>query len=284
MRRFASAVILLALAALPSPATANPGLEDWSKPPRAARGEPRIYGGPAAGCIAGAIRLPDDGPGFQAIRISRNRHWGHPQTIRYMVELGARLERFGLPPVYVGDMSQPRGGPMKFGHASHQTGLDVDIWFNLLPKPPLSPSQRENPPLPSLVTAEQDSIDEKNWDNSHIDLLRLAAQPRQVDRIFVHWQIKRRLCQTVKGDRRWLAKIRAWYGHAEHFHVRLACPTDSPACLPQAPLPGNDGCGEELDYWLTEVADRVRGQRPAEQAGPPRPKMPAHCATVLRAP
>jgi murein endopeptidase len=27
----------------------------------------------------------------------------------------------------IGDMSQPRDGPMLYGHSSHQIGLDVDI-------------------------------------------------------------------------------------------------------------------------------------------------------------
>src|SRR5690606_13690260 len=112
-------------------------------------------------------------------------------------ELGARLERAGLPPVYVGDMSQPRGGPMSSGHASHQTGLDIDIWFNLLPKPRLDPKDRENPVLPSLVTADQEAIDDNVFDRRHVDLLRMAAEAKQVDRIFVHWQIKKRLCDSA---------------------------------------------------------------------------------------
>jgi hypothetical protein len=31
--------------------------------------------------------------------------------------------------LYIGDISQPRGGPMTSGHASHQIGLDADIWM-----------------------------------------------------------------------------------------------------------------------------------------------------------
>jgi len=276
-----AAALLLAAPAL----AANPGLEDWSKPPRGARGEPRVYGGPAAGCIAGAVELPADGVGYQTIRNSRNRHWAHPQTVRYLTELGQKLERAGFPNVYIGDMSQPRGGPMSYGHASHQTGLDADVWFSLLPKPALAPKDRENVPLPSLVTADQTAIDRRNFDPRHIELLKLAAEDRRVDRIFVHWQIKKLLCQSVKGDRRWLHKVRAWWGHEEHFHVRLSCPTDSPACLPQAPLANNDGCGEELHWWLTVAQEQVRAKPPSTaQSGPPKPQLPAHCATVYRSP
>jgi len=281
-RRPAAACILLAICAFP--AFANPGAEDWSKPPRPSREQPQVFGGPAAGCIAGAVPLAPDGVGYQAIRLSRNRHWAHPLTVRYMTELGAHLERAGLPPVYVGDMSQPRGGPMSFGHSSHQTGLDVDIWFSLLPKPRLNPKDRENPPLPSLVTADQGAIDESVFDRRHVDLLRMAAEPAQVDRIFVHWQIKKRLCESASGDRRWLAKIRPLYGHREHFHVRLACPADSPACVPQAPAPGGDGCGEELDWWLTVAAEKVRGSAPSERGELLRPKLPEQCGRVYRSP
>ena len=282
--RLIAPILATALLAAAPFAFANPGQEDWSKPSGPARGEPRIYGGPAAGCIVGAVPLAADGVGYQTIRNSRNRHWAHPQTVRYMTELGQKLNRAGFPDIYIGDMSQPRGGPMAFGHASHQTGLDVDIWFSLLPKPALTPTQREQVPLPWLVTADQTAIDRKNFDSRHVDLLRLAAEDRRVDRIFVHWQIKKQLCQSVKGDRRWLNKIRAWWGHMEHFHVRLSCPSDSPACLPQAALPNNDGCGEELNWWLTVAQEQVRGQKPSEQSGPPRPQMPAHCATVYRQP
>ena len=274
----------LALAIFAFPAFANPGNENWSKPPRPSRGPALVFGGPASGCIAGAVPLAPDGVGYQAIRVSRNRHWAHPLTVRYMTELGARLERAGLPPVYVGDMSQPRGGPMAFGHSSHQTGLDIDIWFNLLPKPRLDPKDRETPQLPSLVTADQDAIDESVFDRRHIDLLRMAAEGKRVDRIFVHWQIKKRLCDVATGDRRWLSKIRPWYGHKEHFHVRLSCPDDSPDCVPQAPVPGGDGCGEELDWWLTVAAEKVRGRVPSERSEPLQPKLPAQCAKVYRSP
>ncbi len=281
-RRPAAACILLAASIFP--ASANPGLENWSKPPRPTHSAPRVIGSPAAGCVAGAVPLAPDGPGYQAIRVSRNRHWAHPLTVRYMSELGTRIERAGMPPVYVGDMSQPRGGPMSFGHASHQTGLDIDIWFNLLPKPRLHPNERENPVLPSLVTSDQEAIDESNFSPAHVELLRMAAEPARVDRIFVHWQIKKRLCEIVPRPRPWLAKIRAWYGHMEHFHVRLSCPADSPDCVPQATVGNDDGCGKDIDWWLTVAQDRVRGRSPSERTTPLRPKMPEQCGAVYRSP
>ncbi len=256
----------------------------WSEVQRPTHGGTHIYGGYAAGCIAGAAALPLDGDGYQAVRVSRNRFYGHPAMIRFVQELGSKISRAGLPPLYIGDMGQPRGGPLAYGHASHQIGLDVDIWASLLPKAKLSPAQREDVPLPDMVTADQTRIDEKHWDRRYVDVLRMAAEAKEVERIFVHWQIKKRLCDTVKGDRRWLSKIRAWYGHTEHFHVRLFCPTNSPECVAQAPLPATDGCGEELAWWLTVVQKQVSGKPAPEQTESPRPKLPEQCYKVLSAP
>jgi penicillin-insensitive murein endopeptidase len=276
------AAALLALLALP--AVGKPLTNAWSAVRLPTHGGTQIYGGYAAGCIAGAARLPLDGEGYQVVRVSRNRYWGHPAMVNFVQQLGVKVSRAGLPPLYVGDMGQPRGGPMSYGHASHQIGLDVDIWASLLPKPPLAASQREDVPLPELVNASQTAIDAKNWDPRYVDVLRMAAEAKEVERIFVHWQIKKRLCDTVKGDRRWLSKIRAWYGHTEHFHVRLACPADSPNCVHQAPLPANDGCGEELHWWLTVVQAQVSGRPQAEQTESPRPKLPEQCNRVLTSP
>jgi penicillin-insensitive murein DD-endopeptidase len=35
--------------------------------------------------------------------------------------------------------------------------------------------------------------------------------------------------------------------------MRIACPKDDAACRPQAPLPDDDGCGQELTQWLASV-------------------------------
>lgn len=269
------------------PDAAAQAAEGWAKPTRPTPGPARVHGGPAAGCISGAVALPLDGVGYQVIRVSRNRFWGHPVTVRFVQSLGRSLQQLGLPPIYIGDMAQPRGGPMSFGHASHQNGLDVDIWFSLAPKPPLAPSERENPPLPSLVKDDQLTIDTVRWSPGHAAMLRAAATAPGVDRIFVHWVIKQQLCDTVKGDRSWLNKIRPWWGHSEHFHVRMSCPADSPGCKGQAPNPPGDGCyGEELDWWFKQAAPIDRLARPPatpkpHSPKPPSPRLPAQCSQVL---
>ncbi|HVA11836.1 MAG TPA: penicillin-insensitive murein endopeptidase [Stellaceae bacterium] len=258
-RGFCLAAIWLAAAAA---AHASP----WSDQQTPSPGPARSIGKTAAGCLAGAEALPLDGPGFQAIRLSRSRYFGHPETVSFIEALGRAAAAASLAPLYVGDMSQPRGGPMPNGHASHQSGIDVDIWFNLDPKPVLAPAAREDVPLPSMLTADGKAIDPAHFDRRQVTLLRLAASDPLVDRMFVNPAIKRALCRGVdgaaEGDRSWLHRIRPWYGHEAHFHVRLRCPADSPDCVTQAPVPPGDGCDASLAWWF--------------EPHPPTPATPAH--------
>lgn len=275
---------VLALAAVALGAAGGAQAKDWHEIPSPSAGPARVFGGPAAGCIAGAARLPTDGPGFQAIRVQRNRHYGHPDVVAFVQRLGGNSLGAGLEPFYVGDMAQPRGGPMNSGHGSHQTGLDVDIWFNLDPKPMLVAAERTDPPLPSMVRADQKSVSPAFGANQ-VALLKLAATDARVDRIFVHWTIKRALCERVAApERDWLRRVRPWYGHMEHFHVRLSCPADSPQCAGQAAVPPGDGCDSTLAWWFDQHANRVTAPAPppATAAKPPRPKLPAQCTALLR--
>ena len=103
------------------------------------------FGSYSKGCLAGAEQLPETGPTWQAMRLSRNRNWAHPETIDYVQDLSRKAAQLpGWNGLYVGDMSQPRGGPMTSGHASHQVGLDADIWLRPATDMNLSRSAREN--------------------------------------------------------------------------------------------------------------------------------------------
>ena len=95
--------------------------------------EARSIGAYSRGCLAGAVAMPVDGPAWQVMRLTRNRNWGHPELIAFLERLATAGKRVGWPGLLVGDMSQPRGGPMITGHASHQIGLDADIWFEPMP-------------------------------------------------------------------------------------------------------------------------------------------------------
>ena len=52
-------------------------------------------------------------------------------------------EAAGLPTLYMNDISRPHGGPMAGLHASHQVGLDADVWLDVSPKPELTPAARD---------------------------------------------------------------------------------------------------------------------------------------------
>jgi len=274
-RTFGLAVALL-LVAVPARPSA------WSDQTVPSSGPADSIGKPAAGCLAGAARLPFDGPGYQVIRISRDRYFGNPETVRFVQDLARKSKAAGLADFYVGDLSLPRGGPMPNGHASHETGIDVDIWDNLEPKPLLLPPDRENVPLPSMLTANGKALDLTRFSARQVTLLRLAATDPRVDRIFVSPVIKRALCQgefsAAVGDRSWLHRLRPWYGHDDHFHVRLACPAGSTDCVRQAPVPAGDGCDASLAWWF-----QPRPQ-PQPQAAPPprRPILPAACQKLIQ--
>jgi penicillin-insensitive murein DD-endopeptidase len=256
--------------------------QEWGQVATPTSGPSQSIGFYSAGCLQGAQALPFDGPGYEAIRISRNRYWGQPVTIDFIMHLGDQTRAAGQAPLLIGDIGQPRGGPMSFGHASHQMGLDVDIWFERQPGPRRPPAERENPKLRSLVRADDGGIDEAVFADQHVMLLHLAATAPGVDRIFVNKWIKQRLCQTVTGNRAWLNKLVVWVGHDEHFHVRLHCPPGNPQCQPQAGYYADDGCGEPLDLWFTRPP--VRLPPPDTPQAPYRPKLPVACSAVLKAP
>lgn len=236
-------------------------------------GPSRSIGAPANGCLAGARALPFDGRGYSVVRTSRQRYYGHAALLDYVQHLGERVAAAGLGIVLVGDLSQARGGRMPYGHGSHQNGLDVDVWFQAAPRPPFSPFDTLRDPgvQPSLLNPGQGGLSPSLWNGSQTALLRLAAEAPALDRIFVNPTIKRELCRSAPGA--WLHKLRPWYGHDDHFHARLACPGDSPACQPQAPVPAGDGCGTELDWWF-------QPHKPEHKPPAAPVRVPAECETL----
>ena len=253
-----------------------------------APGPARSIGSYTKGCVAGATALPADGPNWQVMRPSRNRAWGHPVMIAFLERLAAEAAgTAGWPGLLVGDIGQPRGGPMLTGHASHQIGIDADIWLTPMPDRRLSAAERDEMPATNLVLESGDDVDPKVWRPEHRQLLEAAARDADVARIFVNPAIKRALCRdtgrdTGRGagsDRDWLRRVRPWWGHNYHFHVRLSCPRGDRECHDQPAPPAGDGCGAELDWWFTPEAKHPK-------PGPPeRPllvsDLPAACAALV---
>ena len=251
--------------------------------PSKQRAEP--FSSYAKGCVAGAVQLAETGPTWQAMRLSRNRNWGHPEMIDYLKTLSAKAaQQPGWRGLYIGDISQPRGGPMLSGHASHQMGLDADIWMLPANDLALSVTDRENISSISMRRANGAYTNDK-WTRQHHEILKAAAQDPRVARIFVFAGAKVQMCKDEKGDRAWLRKIRPWYGHHYHFHVRLSCPEGAWGCENQAPPPAGDGC-EDAEVWVKNI---LNPPKPDPNAPKPKPKppltlarLPNQCAAVLQ--
>jgi penicillin-insensitive murein endopeptidase len=237
----------------------------------------------AKGCLAGAQALPINGKTWQVMRLSRNRNWAHPDMIKLLERLSDKVhEVAGWPGLLVGDLSQPRGGPMLTGHASHQVGLDADIWLTPMPGRELSHVEREEMSATMMVRPDRLDIDPKVWTPSHLLVIRAAAQEPQVERIFVNAAIKKAVCREASGDRSWLGKLRPTYGHNYHFHIRLSCPAGEGECRKQDPVPAGDGCDSTLDWWFTDAAlhPKPTPEKPPLTVA----ELPASCRAVLGAP
>ncbi len=254
--------------------------------------DPAPIGRYSQGCIGGAIQLAETGPTWQAMRLFRNRNWGHQVLIDFIVDLSGKAAAFGWNGLYIGDMSQPRGGPMTSGHTSHQIGLDVDIWMRPPGRLDLSREEREEINSISVRTEDQTSVNE-NWTDTHMQVLKAAASDPRVDRILVSAAVKAEMCKHAGEDRKWLARIRPWYKHNYHFHVRLKCPAGADYCLPQRPtveeLSGSGvGCGKALEWWVTDYPKSLKDPKPAAAPSPVRSgpsllmsDLPGACGKIL---
>ncbi len=256
-----------------------------------------VIGAYAKGCLAGGVELAETGPTWQAMRLSRNRNWGHPDLIAFVQRLSqSAVTKAGWPGIYVGDMSQPRGGPMTSGHQSHQSGLDVDIWMLRPDRLNLTRRERENLSSISVRSADQSRVNE-NFTYGHMALLRAAALDPAVDRIFVTPPVKIAMCSAEDGTKDWLQKIRPLQGHHYHFHVRLRCPRGDRNCETQTPSvrelsKGGNGCDASLNWWVTTYLELLRNPPepdPNTPTPPPRrgardytmADLPRQCAQVL---
>ncbi len=268
-------VFLTALLLSSASATAN----DWSEVTTPSHGSAEVFGSPAAGCIGGAVILPPEGPGYQVMRLLRHRNYGHPSLVHFVQTLAENLQAKHPGVMLVGDLGQPRGGPTASLHRSHQNGLDVDIWYWLYDRVP-NDDEVEHLSAHSVLHADRRSVDPTHWTSAQVDLLRLIVDTEEVERLFVHPVIKKRLCGQ-EPDRSWLSKVRPWWGHDDHLHVRLRCPLGNDACVSQKPIPPGDGCGTELDEWLAMLAKPKQAEPYPKQPRPP--VLPPECNAVLHA-
>lgn len=263
--------------------------------------EPMPIGSYAKGCSAGSVELPETGPTWQAMRLSRERNFGHPMMIQYLMDLSQEAAALGWGKgLYIGDISQPRGGPMTSGHASHQIGLDADIWWLAPQRLNLSRAERESLSSIPMRSADQRSVTD-SWGPKAHALLRAAASDPRVDRIFVAAAIKIEMCKTAtKADKAWLQKIRPVAGHDTHFHVRLKCPKGARLCETQKPTvaelsKGGMGCDDTLMWWVTDYLNPPKDTKKKKPKAEDEPKkkhprqftmadLPRQCRDVLASP
>jgi penicillin-insensitive murein DD-endopeptidase len=272
----------LALAVLATPAAPQTAAALFAAKGTPSPHPPYAIGQSSKGCLAGAVQLPETGPTWQAMRLSRNHNWGHPAAIEFVQDLSRAATQVGWRGLYVGDISQPRGGPVK-GHASHQTGLDIDIWYTPPTRLDLSRSERERLGATIVRSNDQRSLN-GSWTPGHAAVLEAAARDARVNRIFVTAPIKLALCRTAgPRDAGWLRKIRPWWNHHDHFHVRLNCPP-GPGCTPPDPVPAGDGCAEAV-WWVTEALEPPDPDAPKPPPKPPLrlADLPPQCAEVVTA-
>lgn len=273
-------VVILLLGVF-SACRSSPAPNDWATIKQSAQigDTAQSIGSYTAGCLSGAVSLPPNGTGYQLMRPSRGRSYGHPDLIRFIETLAQTAHAQTQGVLLIGDLGQARGGPTPSGHRSHQTGLDVDIWYLLSQQAAtrnLEFNERETWSSPSVLAAKSDAIDDSRWSPAHEKVLEAAAQNPAVDRIFVNPSVKRLLC-TRKPAHNWLRKIRPWWGHDDHFHVRLKCPLNNKNCTGQEPLPVSDGCDASLAWWFSEEAKAPTAH--PKKPGPP--VLPALCDSVL---
>ncbi|CAI0695139.1 penicillin-insensitive murein endopeptidase [Serratia fonticola] len=264
---------LLGFAALIASSSAL-ALTPWQKIDHPVSGTAQAVGGFANGCIIGAHPLPLNSPDYQVMRSDQRRYFGHPDLLAFIQRLSSQANQKALGTVLIGDMAMPAGGRFSSGHASHQSGLDVDIWLQL-PRQRWSAQQLLKPQPIDLVSGDGKQVVDRQWQPQIESLIKMAAQDSEVTRIFVNPAIKQRLCQDAGADRGWLHKVRPWFGHRAHMHVRLRCPAGSLECLDQDAPPVGDGCGAELASWFKPHQPNAN---PVKKEPPP---LPPTCQALL---
>ncbi|WP_062012003.1 penicillin-insensitive murein endopeptidase [Aureimonas sp. AU4] len=264
----------------------TPAKELFGAKTRPSDGAPAAIGFYSHGCLQGAMQMPADGPTWQVMKPSRNRAFAHPAMISLLQRISRDAARqANWRGLLFGDMAQPRGGPMRDGHASHQIGLDADIYLTEMPNRRLSNAERDSMPLPSLIDPKTTHLNERRWRPEIAALIKTAANEPEVERLFVHPGIKEKLCKVAGRDRAWLNKVRPMFGHDYHFHVRMKCLPGSKTCEPQESTGKGDGC-DKLDWWF-DVALKPPPPNAKPYKKPPplfMTALPKACAAVLAEP
>ncbi len=225
---------------------------NWAKFSRGTPGVSESIGGYSGGCLTGGVDMRATGSGYAMMRVKRHRFFTHAKLRDFLTRLaGESLDNA----LFFGDLAQPRGGPSNGSHVSHQNGLDADVWFQRrLDYPAELPVNWPEQLSASSVVDLEKMILKSNWPVDIEPLLIWVAKQQEVDRFFVHPVIKKHFCVKYPDLAQTLKKMRPWYGHDDHFHVRLKCAAGDRDCITQSPIPGDDDCGKDLDRWFSTGA------------------------------
>ena len=135
----------------PAPPVTAPATTAPVAPPAPA-GPSRAIGLPWHGRLVNGVQLPEVGAGWltwdpvlKQIPNRPERRWGTAKLIATLQRVLAAFHAAHpeLPPVLVGDLSRPHGGIFDkrfggLGHASHQNGLDADVYYPRIDRRPLA--------------------------------------------------------------------------------------------------------------------------------------------------
>ncbi len=168
-------IALLALLASAGSLAATP----WQKITQPIGGSAQSIGAFSNGCIVGAEALPLSAPGYQVMRTDQRRYFGHPDLVQFIQRLSNQVHNKGMGTVLIGDMGMPAGGRFNGGHASHQTGLDVDIFLQL-PQTRWTSSQLLKPQALDLVASDGKHVVPSLWSPQISQLIKLAAEDSEV--------------------------------------------------------------------------------------------------------
>jgi len=246
----------------------------------------RVIGFYAKGCIAGADALPINGETWQVMRFVAQSQLGAPAMVALLKRLADKAHKeAGWPGILVGDMSQPRGGPMITGHAQPSSGPRSDIWLTPMPNRQLSRDEREKCRV-MMVRADRLDVDPSVWTPNHLTVIRAAAREPSVQRIFVNAAIRKRCAAKPGATAAGSPRCARCTATTNHFHIRIKCPRQRRMRGPAGAI-GKRG----LQGWRSRLLVQGFGNPPqaAKSALKPRPPMtlaqlPAACRQVLAAP
>ncbi len=196
---------------------------------------------PNDGALEGGVPLPLRASGlvFNPTRDPTHRH-GTVEVVQALVRAaGIVAEELGGQPVFVNDLSLPRGGPIP-RHSSHQSGRDVDVFFYLLDE-----AGTPATPVGAFLDPTGHGVDFKNLQDGSDDVaLRLDVprtwrfvqgliedQEAHLQRIFVAEHLRALLLAHAKTTGASPSTVQRFsemtcqpsYPHDDHFHFRFFC-------------------------------------------------------------